>query len=150
MEFLEGWGAAFKLKILPWEGYGFFLEQHNDSLREPWVCKTLNQTRNVEFVVLDMHTCPTKGIFSKTTQSSGNSNKASYRAHPPGNSNSFYVGSMDIFWTCSIKELWTKLNSHNHKLNENLIVTPLIKMLTHIPLQFIKGANLVASSEMAF
>ena len=27
MEFLEGWG--FNLKNLPWEGYGYFLEQHN-------------------------------------------------------------------------------------------------------------------------
>ena len=26
MEFPEGWG--FKLKNLPWEGYGYFLEQH--------------------------------------------------------------------------------------------------------------------------
>ena len=28
MEFLEGWGVQFKKK-LPWEGYGYFLEQHN-------------------------------------------------------------------------------------------------------------------------
>ena len=27
MEFPEGWG--FNLKKLPWEGYGYFLEQHN-------------------------------------------------------------------------------------------------------------------------
>jgi len=27
MEFPGGWG--FKLKNLPWEGYGYFLQQHN-------------------------------------------------------------------------------------------------------------------------
>ena len=27
MEFPEGW-VGFKLKIPPWEGYGYFLEQH--------------------------------------------------------------------------------------------------------------------------
>jgi len=31
MEFPEGWG--FKLKNLPWEGYGYFLEQHNALLK---------------------------------------------------------------------------------------------------------------------
>ena len=32
MEFPEGWGGGggFKLKNLPWEGYGYFLEQHNE------------------------------------------------------------------------------------------------------------------------
>ena len=28
MEFLEGWGV-FNFKSLLWEGYGYFLEQHN-------------------------------------------------------------------------------------------------------------------------
>ena len=34
MEFPEGWGGGFKLKNLPWEGYGYFLEQHHDKRRE--------------------------------------------------------------------------------------------------------------------
>jgi len=29
MEFQKGRGVGFKLKNLPWEGYGYFLEQHN-------------------------------------------------------------------------------------------------------------------------
>ena len=28
MEFPEGWGGGFKLKNLPWVGYGYFLQQH--------------------------------------------------------------------------------------------------------------------------
>ena len=32
MEFPEGVGG-FKLKNLPWEGYGYFLEQHIESLQ---------------------------------------------------------------------------------------------------------------------
>ena len=30
MEFPEGWEGGFKLQNLPWEGYGYFLEQHNE------------------------------------------------------------------------------------------------------------------------
>ena len=31
MEFPEGWRGGVKLKNLPWEGYGYFIEQHNIS-----------------------------------------------------------------------------------------------------------------------
>ena len=29
LEFSEGWGKGFKPNNLPWEEYGYFLEQHN-------------------------------------------------------------------------------------------------------------------------
>ena len=54
---------------------------------------------------------PRKGFFLTPPHPSGNSGKASYislyfwifqNPHPPGNSNPFCGGSMDIFWNCTI------------------------------------------------
>ena len=33
--FCRGWGGGFNLKNLPWEGYGYLLEQHNVYIRQP-------------------------------------------------------------------------------------------------------------------
>ena len=64
----------------------------------------------------NIHTSLMEGIFSKTPQPSGNSYKASHislifgsyrKPHPPGNSNPFCGGRMDIFWMCTLLERGT-------------------------------------------
>ena len=69
MEFTEGWGG-FSLKNLPWEGYGYFLEQHIGGAVASWLVRsTPERAVRVRALAGDIVLCSWAIFLGKTLYS---------------------------------------------------------------------------------